>query len=212
MEFQCICLHLAQVCGYIFFCHIKHRCTHCWQHIHHPFIYHLKVVYPTHVPYYTLSALITVITQLYSRSCTTSCTLIRCTLCTVQPLLQRRYEMITCSDKNAVSSLLYTLHCELWWWFSRVIPWDHQTKMAWLWSVIKIMMFELEIPWGSCNFLASTRQLYGDMPTMLVWTKVTWNIYNFIPLLPLLYYSMKEWSRTRTKYRVPIQRYPQIEN
>ena len=80
---------------------------------------------------------------------------------------QRRYEMITCSDENAVSSLLSpcTLHSELRWQFSRVIPWDPQAKTVWLWSVIETTTFELEIPWGSCNF-SSTQQLYSDMPTM----------------------------------------------
>ena len=33
--------------------------------------------------------------------------------------------------------------------------------MVWLWSAIKIIMFELEIPWGSRSFLASTQQLWG---------------------------------------------------
>ena len=76
---------------------------------------------------------------------------------------QRRYEMITCSDENAVSSLLspYTLHSELWWRFLRVIPRDPQVKTVLLWSAIEIITFELEIPWGSRNFLASTQQLWG---------------------------------------------------
>ena len=61
---------------------------------------------------------------------------------------QRRYETITCSNKNAVSSLLspYTLHSELRWWFSRVIPRDPQAKAIWLWSTIETITLELEIP------------------------------------------------------------------
>ena len=33
-------------------------------------------------------------------------------------------------------------------------------------TVIEIITFELDIPWGSRNFLASTQQLYRDTPTM----------------------------------------------
>ena len=77
---------------------------------------------------------------------------------------RRRYEMITCLDKNAVSSLypLYTLHSELWWWFSRVIPQDPKAKMVWLWSAIETVTFELEIPWGSHNlFSFNTATVWG---------------------------------------------------
>ena len=48
-----------------------------------------------------------------------------------------------------------------------VIPRDLQTKTVCLWSVIETIMFELEIPWGSHRFLASTLQQYGDTPTMM---------------------------------------------
>ena len=76
---------------------------------------------------------------------------------------QKRYEMITCLDKMLCQIITF----ELRWRFSRVIPQDPQAKMAWLWSAIKIVMFELEILWGSRNFLASTQQLYGGTPMMI---------------------------------------------
>ena len=52
-------------------------------------------------------------------------------------------------------------------------------------------MFELEIPWGSLNILASTQQFYGDTPTMtrIACTNVTWNINDFVS--PLKYACME---------------------
>ena len=69
---------------------------------------------------------------------------------------QKRYEMITCLDK-----MLSDHH----FWTSMAIfkghPLGSPSQMAWLWSAIKIVMLELEILWGSHNFLASTVTLWG---------------------------------------------------
>ena len=50
-------------------------------------------------------------------------------------------------------------------------------------------MFELEIPRGSRNFLASTQRLYGDMPTVMRigMHKSHVEDYDFVPPLMYLY-------------------------
>ena len=72
------------------------------------------------------------------------------------PLAHSWYEMIACSDKSAVSSLLDILHSKLWWRFSRVIPRDPQTKKARLWLAIKTIMFKVESPHRFFSFNTAT--------------------------------------------------------
>ena len=86
--------------------------------------------------------------------------------------------MITCSDENAVSSL----DGDFWGWS---LDRDPQVKKVWLWSAIEIITMELQIPWGSRNFLASTVEHSNSIGTCPWWralacTKVTWNINDFV--------------------------------
>ena len=77
-----------------------------------------------------------------------------------------------------------TLHSELWWRFSRVIPQDPQQKQyidcdQWL---------KLDNVWARdpCNFFFNTATVWGHTHNdahWLVCTKVTWNINDFVPLL-----------------------------
>ena len=115
---------------------------------------------------------------------------------------QKRYEIITCSNIYAVSALLspYILHSKFQWWFSRVIPWDPQTKtIIWLWSAIT---FEVGIPGGSRNFSFSTATIWGHAHDYVHWyAQRSHGIFN--DFVPPLYSTIQALYTVQTTLRPP---------